>query len=38
MEIADKALCYETIMFGRVTYARCRLRRERFFVYLIPIL
>ena len=30
--------CYETIMFGRVTYARCRLRRERFSVYLIHIL
>ena len=30
--------CYETIMFGRVTYARRRLRRECFSVYLIPIL
>ena len=30
--------CYETIMFGRVTFARRRLRRERFSVYRIPIL
>ena len=30
--------CYETIMFGRVTYARRRLRREPFSVYLIHIL
>ena len=33
-----RAICYTTIMFGRVTYARRRLRRERFSVYLIHIL
>ena len=33
-----KLHCYGTIMFGWVTYARCRLRRERFSVYLIAIL
>ena len=32
------SLCYETIVFGRVTYARRRLRREHFSVYLIHIL
>ena len=31
-------LCYETIMFSRVIYARQRLRQEHLSVYLIPIL
>ena len=33
-----RQVCYETIMFGRVTQARRRLRREGFSVYLIYIL
>ena len=32
------SLCYETIMFGRVTHARCRCKARALFVYLTHIL